>query len=81
MNMNRTMRRGTICMLVAAMLSAASLGAPARASDEGDDPQGVPTMIRYAGCALGIGLAKTPQTLAMSLFLCLQMVYDEAMKH
>ena len=76
--MNLTRRHRWTCVLLAALLTAASLGAPARAGAADDEPEGVSKLIKYTGCALGIGLAKTPQTLTMAVYLCLQMMYDEA---
>jgi hypothetical protein len=78
--MNLITRRWLGGALLVAMLTAATLGVPARAGAEGDAEEGVATMIKYSGCALGIALSKTPQTLTMSVFLCLQMVYEEIRK-
>ena len=65
-------RATTLALLV-------SLGAVpltmARASEPA--PEGIPTMLKYAGCALGIAIGRSPQAIAVALFSCIQM-YNEA---
>ena len=66
-------RRRVVTLVLTAALAGAPLGV-ARASET--DPDGLPTLIKYVGCALGIALAKTTPTMSVSFYMCLQMYYD-----
>ena len=66
-------RRRVVTLVLTAALAGAPLGV-ARAGEP--DPDGMPTLIKYVGCAVGIALAKTTSAMSVSFFLCLQMYYD-----